>query len=63
MAVKKQQTVLIVHEVDTKDVAHRKITPRTLVHSGRRSYLIAYCHTDRMAKTFRVNRIRELWLG
>ena len=36
------------------------LTPRALLQSGGRPYLTAYCHTDRIEKTYRLDRIREL---
>lgn len=60
VAIERQCTVVMVYEKGTRGVARRKITPRGLVQSKGRSYLYAYCHKDRIEKTYRLDRIREL---
>ena len=60
VAIEEEHTIIMVYEGGTKGIAQRKVTPRTLLQSGNRPYLVAYCHTDQIEKTFRLDRIREL---
>jgi DNA polymerase III subunit epsilon len=41
----------------------RKITPRLLLEASGIVYVIAYCHDDRIEKTFRLDRIQKCWLA
>jgi hypothetical protein len=58
--IRENRTVVVLYDRGTKGMSTARITPRSLLHTGRYPYLIAYCHTDGMEKTFRLDRIREL---
>lgn len=60
VAIREEKTVVVVYEGGTRGPVERRITPRVLVRSGGRVYLTAYCHIDRIDKTYRVDRIRQL---
>jgi DNA polymerase III epsilon subunit family exonuclease len=57
-AVEASCVVEMVYDGGTRGLSRRRITPRSWYRSGGRPYLVAYCHLDRMEKTFRVDRIR-----
>ncbi len=59
-AIQQQCTVVMVYEGGTKGLTDRRVTPRKLVTAYGTRCLIAYCHSDQMEKTFRLDRIREL---
>ena len=59
-AIEEERTVVVVYEGGTKGLVERRITPRALLQSRGRAYLAAYCHTDGVEKTYRLDRIREL---
>ncbi|HID77560.1 MAG TPA: WYL domain-containing protein [Planctomycetaceae bacterium] len=59
-AICESRTVVIVYQSRTGGRTERRITPKSLAASGRRLYLVAYCHTDGMEKTFRLDRIHDL---
>jgi DNA polymerase III epsilon subunit family exonuclease len=40
----------------------RKITPRLLLEASGLAYVMAYCHEDRVERTFRLDRIQACWL-
>lgn len=40
----------------------RRVTPHTLIYSGKKYYLSAYCHAMGHERTFKINRISELEL-
>lgn len=60
LAIAQQRTMIMVYEGGSKGLADRRVTPRRLVRSFGARCLIAYCHTDCVEKTFRLDRIREL---
>ena len=60
LAIRQQRTVVMVYEGGSKGLSDRRVTPRRLVRSRGTRCLIAYCHTDGVEKTFRLDRIREL---
>lgn len=59
-AIEQQRTVVMVYEGGTKGLSDRRVTPQGLVTVSGRRCLVAYCHADKMEKTFRLDRIREL---
>ncbi|MHB8866732.1 MAG: 3'-5' exonuclease [Pirellulaceae bacterium] len=62
LAIAQERTVVMVYEGGTKGLTDRRVTPRSLDYSHGVPCLIAYCHTDRMQKTFRLDRIRAFRL-
>ena len=52
--------VVIAYDGGTRGPADRRITPRAMLQSNGRQYLIAYCHAAKMEKTYRLDRIREI---
>lgn len=60
IAIEKQHTVVMVYDGGSRGAASRRVTPRGLVRSRGRSYLCAFCHKDRIEKTYRLDRIRDL---
>ncbi|MHB8970051.1 MAG: exonuclease domain-containing protein [Pirellulaceae bacterium] len=62
LAIAEERTVVMVYEGGTKGLTDRRVTPRALDYAHGVRCLIAYCHTDRVEKTFRLDRIRELRL-
>ncbi len=60
LAIQQQRTVVMVYEGGTKGLTDRRVTPRSLVTSHGTRCLVAFCHADKMEKTFRLDRIREL---
>ena len=60
MAIAEQRTVVIVYDGVTRGPADRRITPRAMLQSNGRQYLLAYCHAARLEKTYRLDRIREV---
>ena len=62
VAIAQQRTIVMVYDGGTRGLADRRITPRQLDFSRGSPCLIAYCHTDCIEKTFRLDRIRDLRL-
>jgi DNA polymerase-3 subunit epsilon len=60
VAIAEQRTVVIVYDGGTRGPADRTITPRVMLQSNGRQYLIAYCHASEMERTYRLDRIREI---
>ena len=60
VAIAEQRTVVIAYDGGTRGPADRRITPRAMLQSNGRQYLIAYCHAAEMEKTYRLDRIREI---
>jgi DNA polymerase III epsilon subunit family exonuclease len=60
MACAEQRTVVIAYNGGTRRPADRTITPRTMLQSNGRQYLIAYCHAARIEKTYRLDRIVKI---
>ena len=60
IAMSEQRTVVIAYDGGTWGPADRRITPRAMLQSNGRQYLIAYCHAARLEKTYRLDRIREV---
>lgn len=59
-AIEHGRPVVIVYDGGSKGSVQRTITPRAVLESNGRAYLIAYCHIDQMEKTYRFDRIREM---
>jgi len=55
-----QRTVVIAYDGGTRGPADRRITPRAMLQSNGRQYLIAYCHAAKLEKTYRLDRIRKI---
>lgn len=62
IAITEERTVVVVYEGGTRGLVERRIMPRGLMRSGGRTYLTALCHASGIEKTYRLDRIRELWL-
>ncbi len=60
LAIEQQRTVVMVYEGGSKGLSDRRVTPRNLVNAYGTRCLVAFCHTDQMEKTFRLDRIRDL---
>lgn len=60
VAIAEQRTVVIAYDGGTRGPADRRITPRAMLQSNGRQYLIAYCHTAEIEKTYRLDRILEV---
>ena len=60
VAISEQRTVVIAYDGGTRGPADRRITPRAMLQSNGRQYLIAYCHAAKLEKTYRLDRIREI---
>ena len=58
-AMEGKYEIVIVYEGGTKGLQPRNITPKLLMNRKGMNYLVAYCHTDRKEKYFRMDRIRE----
>jgi DNA polymerase-3 subunit epsilon len=61
VAIAEQTTVVIAYKGGTGGLADRTITPRAMLQSNGRQYLIAYCHASEMERTYRLDRIREIY--
>ena len=59
-AIEIGQSIAIVYDGGTKGRRRRQITPRSLIESRGRLYLIAHCHIDDTEKHFRLDRILEI---
>ena len=59
VAIRDERPIRITYDGGTRGTLRRQVTPLGLMQSGRRVYLIAFCHLDRMEKTFRLDRVRE----
>jgi DNA polymerase III epsilon subunit-like protein len=59
-AIAERRSLIMVYEGGSKGLADRRVTPRKLVRSYGTTCLVAYCHADRVEKTFRLDRIRDL---
>lgn len=62
MALAEGSQVMIVYEGSRPNATPRTITPRAVWEAHGIAYVTAYCHIDRMEKTFRLDRIRACWL-
>lgn len=60
VAISEQRTVVIAYDGGTRGPADRRITPRAMLQSNGRQYLIAYCHTAKLEKTYRLDRILKI---
>ena len=60
VAISEQRTVVIAYDGGTRGPADRRVTPRAMLQSNGRQYLIAYCHAAKLEKTYRLDRIREI---
>jgi len=61
-AIVEARTVVFTYDGGTSGPGRRQVTPRGLLESRGRAYLIALCHASGIEKTYRLDRIRELWL-
>ncbi|NLF73766.1 MAG: WYL domain-containing protein [Candidatus Anammoximicrobium sp.] len=60
VAISEHRTVMIVYDGGTRMAADRRITPKAMLQSNGRQYLLAYCHAAKLEKTYRLDRIREV---
>ena len=60
VAISEQRTIVIAYDGGTWGAAERRITPRVILQSNGRQYLLAYCHAAEIEKTYRLDRIREI---
>jgi DNA polymerase III subunit epsilon len=60
VAISEHRTVVIAYDGGTRGAAERRITPRAMLQSNGRQYLLAYCHAAEIEKTYRLDRIREI---
>ncbi len=60
VAIAEQRTVVIAYDGGTRGPSDRRITPRAMLQSNGRQYLIAYCHAAEIEKTYRLDRILEV---
>jgi len=60
MAMKHGHALVVAYDGGTQGLADRTVTPRTLLQSNGRQYLIAYSHAAKLEKTYRLDRIREV---
>jgi DNA polymerase-3 subunit epsilon len=60
VAIAEKQSLVIVYDGGARRLANRRITPRALLQSNGRQYLLAYCHAAKLEKTYRLDRIREV---
>jgi len=60
VAIAEQQSVVIVYDGGTRGPANRTITPRAMLQSNGRQYLLAYCHAAKLEKTYRLDWIRGI---
>jgi DNA polymerase-3 subunit epsilon len=54
--------LMIIYEGSRSHATPRAITPRVLWASRGVAYVTAYCHLDRVEKTFRLDRMRACWV-
>jgi DNA polymerase-3 subunit epsilon len=59
-AITMGRTISIVYDGGRTAGQRRRLTPLKIVESFEVAYLVAYCHTDRRQKQYRLDRIREL---
>lgn len=60
-AIQKGHSVDILYKkADQYQPDHRRVTPLAIEQRGLRFYLIAYCHTRRAKRTFRIDRLQLL---
>ena len=60
IAISEQHTVVIAYDGGARGLADRRVTPRAMLQSNGRQYLIAYCHAAKLEKTYRLDRIRTV---
>ena len=60
VAISEHRTVVIAYDGGTRGPADRRVTPRAMLQSNGRQYLLAYCHAAEIEKTYRLDRIREV---
>ncbi|WP_166828174.1 exonuclease domain-containing protein [Thalassoroseus pseudoceratinae] len=58
-AADSRSTVLMKYQSAKRGVAERSVTPRKFVQFRNTVYLLAFCHTDRKEKQYRLDRIRD----
>lgn len=59
--IEKQQAIDILYQkADKYQPEHRRVTPLNVEQRGLRFYLIAYCHSRRANRTFRLDRLQLL---
>ena len=59
-AISEQRTVVIAYDRGRRGPADRRVTPRVMLQSNGRQYLLAYCHAAQIEKTYRLDRIRTV---
>ena len=57
IACAEQRAVVITYNGGTRGPAERTVTPRVMLQSNGRQYLIAHCHAAEIEKTYRLDRI------
>lgn len=60
IAMEHQQAIVIVYGGRMEEPAKWKITPRVLVESDGRQYMIAYCHAAGTERGYRLDWVREI---
>jgi DNA polymerase III subunit epsilon len=60
VAIAEERMVVIAYDGGTRGPADRRITPRAMLQSNGRQYLLAYCHAAEIEKTYRLDRIRKI---
>ncbi len=58
-AIERNQPIKMVYEGGSRGLQLRKITPLTLIKSYDKIYVLAYCHLDKIQKSFRLDRIKS----
>ncbi len=62
-AIENSQPIIMIYEGGTKGLQPRKITPLSLLKVYEKIYVLAYCHIDKMQKSFRLDRILEFQIA
>ncbi len=61
-AIREERTVVVMYDGAMTGPVERRLTPRGLMQSRGKAYLTALCHISGTEKTYRLDRIRELWI-
>jgi DNA polymerase III epsilon subunit family exonuclease len=61
-AIREEKTVVVTYDGAVTGPVERRITPRGLIQSRGQAYLTALCHISGTEKTYRLDRIRQLWI-
>jgi predicted DNA-binding transcriptional regulator YafY len=62
VAIREERTVELKYDGAMTGIVERRITPRGLMQTRGRAYLTATCHLSGAEKTYRLDRIREIWI-